>query len=210
MRQFCVIVTREGRLRFKFLKLEHGLLHDKTEKKTYAVIRDAYPTNWAGRWSRAYVVHETEAQTVRLGDAEEEQKVEGGTVQVIEPLNMVAKIRMPGPRGDNGEVRDVHLTAESIYDRTLSVQVRRLGNRRFQWFHALMFVALGVTIGVVVALALALAGSNGGDAADAAPTAPLIVNPTSPPATGPPQSGPAETPDISVYPPPRPAESQDG
>lgn len=171
MKHFCIILTQEGRVRFRFLRKEHGLLHEKNEKRSYAVIREAYPTNWPGKWSRAYVIQETLSQTVTVGD--KEYPIHGGTVQVIEPLNMVAKIRLPGPRGDNGEVRDVHLTAESIYDRTLSAQVRRLGNRRFQWFHALLFVALGVTIGLFLAGAIALMGS-GDDVPTATPT-PLLV-----------------------------------
>lgn len=160
MRHICIILTREGRLRIKRLPLEHGLLHDKAEKKSYAVIRDAYPTDQRGGWSRAYLVHETSAQTVAVDDTSRE--VQGGTVELREPLSMVARIRMPGPRGDDGQVRDVHLTAEAIYDRTMSAQVRRLGNRRFQWFHALLFVALGVAMGVFVAGAIALLGGGGG------------------------------------------------
>lgn len=203
MRQFCVIVTREGRLRFKFLQLEHGLLYDKTDKKTYAIVREAYPTNWAGRWSRAYIVYENGAQTVKLGDGQgEAREVVGGTVEVIEPLNMVAKIRMPSPRGEDGQVRDVHLTAESIYDRTLAVQVRRLGNRRFQWFHALAFIAVGFVIGVFAAGVLAL--MSGGDAPDASPP-PNIVIPTGPSTT--PQSGPAQEPSMRTGPTPLPARS---
>lgn len=173
MKQPCIIVTREGRIRLKRLQLEHGLLHDKPEKKSYAVIKDAYPTNKQGGWARTYLIHETAAQTIEVDG--ESVKIHGGTVEVREPLNTVARIRMPGPRGEDGEVRDVHLTAEAIYDRTLSAQVRRLGNRRFQWFHALLFVALGVTIGLFLAGAIAL--MSGGESPEAA-EAPRIVVPS--------------------------------
>ena len=189
MKQPCIIVTREGRIRLKRLQLEHGLLHDKPEKKSYAVIKDAYPTNKQGGWARAYLIHETAAQTVEVNG--EGREVHGSTVELREPLNMVAKIRMPGQRGDDGQVRDVHLTAEAIYDRTLSAQVRRLGNRRFQWFHALLFVALGVAIGVFVTGAIAI--MSGGDGAEAADTAGGLVIPS--PGAGPqPPSGP--TPEV--------------
>lgn len=197
MKQFCVIMTREGRLRFKFLQLEHGLLHDKGEKKTYAVVRDAYPTNWTGRWSRAYVVYETGAQTVQLGAGHgEAREVEGGTVEVVEPLNMVARIRMPSPRGEDGQVRDVHLTAESIYDRTLAVQVRRLGNRRFQWFHALAFIAVGFVIGVFAAGIIALMSGGEAPPADAA-SGIVFPSPGAPPA-----GSEASSPEIIVGAPP--------
>ena len=201
MRAFVIVVTQENRFRFRMMKKEHGLLHDTKEKKSYALVRDAYPTNWTGRFSRAYLVHETAAQTIELDGKSFE--VHGGTTAVKEPLNMVAKVKLGSRRGEDGAERDVHLTAETIFDRTESVQVRRLGNRRFQWFHALLFVALGVTIGLFVAGAIALMGS--GDAPDATPP-PNIVIPTGP--TPGPQSGPVEDPEISVYPAPRPADPE--
>lgn len=160
MRAFVIVVTQENRLRFRMMKKEHGLLHDKAEKKSYALVRDAYPTNWTGRFSRAYLVQETAAQTVEIEGATYD--IYGGTAAVKEPLNMVAKVKLGSRRGEDGAERDVHLTAETIFDRTESVQVRRLGNRRFQWFHALLFVALGVTIGLFAAAAIAL--MSGGDA----------------------------------------------
>ena len=161
MRAYCIILTREGRIRCKYLKLEHGLLHDRQEKKTYAVIAEAYPTNLQGPRSRAYFVHETSAQSVGLEEGGE-REVHGGTVAVRDPLSMVAKVRMPGPRGDDGQVRDVHLTPESIYDRTLSAQVRRLGNRRIQWFHALLFVSFGVAICLALVAAIMFLSSGDG------------------------------------------------
>ena len=201
MRAYCIILTREGRIRCKYLKLEHGLLHDRHEKKSYAVIAEAYPTNLQGPKSRAYFIHETSTQSVRLGNGEE-REVQGGTVAVSDPLSMVAKIRMPSPRGEDGEVRDVHLTPESIYDRTLSAQVRRLGNRRIQWFHALLFVSLGVAICLALVAAIMLFSSGGGDTT---PPADLQFNgnaPLQPQAT---PSGPAEPAAVSV-PAPRPAQ----
>lgn len=201
MRAFVIVVTQENRFRFRMMKKEHGLLHDKAEKRSYALVRDAYPTNWAGRFSRAYLVHETAAQTVELDGKNFE--VHGGTTSVKEPLNMVAKVKLGSRRGEDGAERDVHLTAETIFDRTESVQVRRLGNRRFQWFHALLFVSLGVAIGVVVALALALMG--GSDTPDATPRSNIII--PAGPAPGP-QSGPVEQPEIRVGPTPRTAQPE--
>lgn len=201
MKQFCVILTREGRLRFKHLKLEHGLLHDKREKKSYAVVEEASPTNWAGRWSRAYLIHETSAQTVKLENGEE-REVHGGTVRVLDPLNMVAKVRMPGPRGDDGNVRDVHLTAESIYDRTLAHQVRRLGNRRYNLGTGLLLVGFGVAVGVIL-VALITFFAGGGNAPDPTPAADIVI-PNG--AATAPQSGPAPQPTIQVGPTPLPAQ----
>ena len=204
MRAYCIILTREGRIRCKYLKLEHGLLHDRHEKKSYAVIADAYPTNLQGPKSRAYFIHETSTQTVRLASGEE-REVYGGTVAVSDPLSMVAKIRMPGPRGEDGEVRDVHLTPESIYDRTLSAQVRRLGNRRIQWFHALLFVSLGVAICLALVAAIMLLSSGGGDPT---PPANLQFNGNTPLQPQPPESAPTQQPDVVVEPTPRPARPQ--
>lgn len=195
MRAFTIVVTQENRLRFRMMKKEHGLLHDRSEKKSYAVVKDAYPTNWRGRFARAYLVHETSAQTVAINGSPEE--VMGGSVEVMEPLNMIAKIRMPGQRGEDGQVRETHLTAEAIYDRTLSAQVRRLGNRRFQWFHALLFASLGVAICLALVAAITLFSSHGVTTAASAP--PVIVTPGSSPSA--PQSGPAAatpTPSIIV------------
>lgn len=188
MKTFVIVLTQENRLRFRLMKKEHGLLHDKRDKKSYAIVRDAYPTNWTGRFSRAYLAHETAAQTIELDGATRE--IHGGTSLVKEPLSMVAKVKLGSRRGDDGVERDVHLTAETIFDRTESVQVRRLGNRRFQWFHALLFVALGVTIGLFVAGALALMG--GEDAPPATSTAPGVVIPS------PGASAAQNTPEIGV------------
>ena len=206
LRQFCVILTREGRLRFKFLHLEHGLLHDKQDKKTYAVISDAMPTNWAGRWSRAYLIHETSAQTIKLATGEEHE-LHGGTVRVLDPLNMIAKIRMPGPRGDDGQVRDVHLTAESIYDRTLAVQVRRLGNRRINWVQGLLLVGFGFFLAVILMTAFAFLNAAGGEAPDSTPPPNIVLPPSGAPG---PQSGPIEEPVIRVGPTPIPAQPDQG
>ena len=203
MRAYCIILTREGRIRCKFLKLEHGLLHDSHEKKSYAVIAEAYPTNMQGPKSRAYFIHETSTQTVRLNNGEE-RETHGGTVAVNDPLSMVAKIRMPGPRGEDGQVRDVHLTPESIYDRTLSAQVRRLGNRRIQWFHALLFVSLGVAICLALVAAIMLFSSGGGDPT---PPADVQLNGNTPIQPQPPQSAPVEQPSVVAEPTPRPAQS---
>ena len=203
MRAYCIILTREGRIRCKYLKLEHGLLHDRQEKKSYAVIAEAYPTNMQGPKSRAYFIHETSTQSVRLKNGDE-REVQGGTVAVTDPLSMIAKIRMPGPRGEDGEVRDVHLTPESIYDRTLSAQVRRLGNRRIQWFHALLFVSLGVAICLALVAAIMLLSSGGGDAAT--PPGAITIDRTQPTDAGmPSQSGPVGGTDIA-RPPERPAQ----
>ena len=206
MRAYCIILTREGRIRCKYLKLEHGLLHDRQQTKSYAVIAEAYPTNMQGPKSRAYFIHETSTQTVRL-DNGEEREVHGGTLVVSDPLSMVAKIRMPGPRGEDGEVRDVHLTPESIYDRTLSAQVRRLGNRRIQWFHALLFVSLGVAICLALVAAIALFSSGGGDPT---PPADLQFNGNTPLQPQPTPSGPAGQPDVGAGPTPRPAQPAEG
>jgi hypothetical protein len=169
MRHFVIVITREGRLRLKFLHEEHGLLHDKKEKKSYAIIRDAYPTNWAGKWSRAYVVHEKSAQTIHAGEPGPDNAApDGATVEVREPLNMLARVRMPNQRGELGDIKETWLTAESIFDRTQSAQVRRLANRRFQWFHALLFVALGIAIGVLIAGTIALMSGGSPEGADAA------------------------------------------
>ena len=142
MRAFAIVVTQENRLRFRMMKKEHGLLHDTSDKKSYAVVKDAYPTNWRGRFARAYIVHETSAQTVNLDGKSAD--VVGGSVEVKDPLSMIAKIRMPGQRGEDGQVRETHLTAEAIYDRTLSAQVRRLGNRRLPWFPAVAVVSIEI------------------------------------------------------------------
>lgn len=193
MRAFVIVVTQENRLRFRMMKKEHGLLHDKSEKKSYALVRDAYPTNWTGRFSRAYLVHETAAQTIELDGASAE--VHGGTTEVKEPLNMVARVRLGSRRGDDGVEHDVHLTAETIFDRTESVQVRRLGNRRFQWFHALLFVSLGVAICLALVAAIALFNSAHATTSASA-TPPLVVTPGGAPSA--PQSGPAPTPATPV------------
>lgn len=187
-RHFTIVVTQENRLRFAFLRKEHGLLHDRREKKSYAVVREAYPTNWVGKWARAYLVYEDLAQSVQLtGDAAPEGDAAapaGSTVEIKQPLNMLARIKLPGRRGDDGETRETWLTAESIYDRTMSAQVRRLGNRRIQWFHALLFVSLGIAVCLALTAAILMlkgAGSSS-DAADAAlrPAAPrgAILAPT--------------------------------
>jgi hypothetical protein len=201
MRAFVIVVTQENRLRFRMMKKEHGLLHDTKEKKSYALVRDAYPTNWAGRFSRAYLVHETAAQTIQLDGATRE--VNGGSIEVKEPLNMVAKVKLGSRRGEAGVERDVHLTAETIFDRTESVQVRRLGNRRFQWFHALLFVSLGVAICLALVAAIGFMSAGSGEPPPNA-TPGIQVSPSSPPVQ--PQSGPAEEPEISVHPAPRPAQ----
>lgn len=210
MKQFCVIVTREGRLRFKFLQKEHGLLHDKPEQKTYAIVKDPYPTNWAGRWSRAYLIHEDTAQSVEVDAPEGDARpTDGSTVEIVEPLNMVAKIRVPGPRGEDAGVRETYLTAESIYDRTLSVQVRRLGNRRIQWFHALLFVSLGVAICLALVAAIAVFSAGDGSAENA-PARGIQLDPNAAPPSREPTSGPVEQPNIVAGPGPRPAAPGDG
>lgn len=192
MRVFVIVVTQEDRLRFRMMKKEHGLLHDRAEKKSYAIVKDALPTNWRGRFARAYLVHESSAQTIELeGKAAE---VLGGSVTVKEPLNMIAKIRMPGQRGEDGHVRETHLTAEAIYDRTLSAQVRRLGNRRFQWFHALAFVCVGIALGLMTVGVITLFSGHSPTPASTLP--PVVVTPGSSPIA--PQSGPAPTPSIVV------------
>lgn len=201
MRAFVIVVTQENRLRFRMMKKEHGLLHDKKEKKSYALVRDAYPTNWAGSFSRAYLVHETAAQTIELDGVSRE--IHGGTLAVKEPLNMVAKVKLGSRRGEDGVERDVHLTAETIFDRTESVQVRRLGNRRFQWFHALLFVSLGIAICLALVAAIGLMNAGTDDTpANASPG--IQVSPSSPPVQ--PDGGPAEEPEISVRPAPRAAQ----
>lgn len=193
MKAFVIVVTQEQRFRFRMMKKEHGLLHDRAEKKSYAIVKDAFPTNWPGRYARAYLVHETSAQTIELDGKSVE--IHGGTVEVKDPLNMVAKIRMPGQRGEDGGVRETHLTAEAIYDRTLSAQVRRLGNRRFQWFHALLFVSLGVAICLALVAAIAVFTSHASTSAQEAPA--IVVTPGA--STGAPQSGPVPaTPTASI------------
>ena len=219
MRHFVIVITKEGRLRLKFLKEEHGLLHDGRERKSYAIIREAYPTNWAGRWSRAYLVHENTAQTIELdgtpdeaatGDAGASEgstpKVDGATVAVKEPLNMLARIRMPNQRGELGDVKETWLTPESIFDRTQSIQVRRLANRRFQWFHALLFVSLGVAICLALVAAITLMNA-GGNTPDATPPPNIqIGNGAAQPQ---PTSGPVEEPQITIGTQPRPAVPDD-
>lgn len=205
MRSFVIVVTQENRLRFRMMKKEHGLLHDKAERKSYALIRDAYPTNWTGRFSRAYLVHETAAQTIELdGDS---HTIHGGTTQVKDPLNMVARVKLGSRRGEDGVERDVHLTAETIFDRTESVQVRRLGNRRFQWFHALLFVSLGVAICLALVSAIMLLSSGGGDPT---PPADLQFNGNTPLQPQPAQSAPTEQPVVVAKPTPRPAQPEGG
>jgi len=113
--------------------------------------------------------------------------VGGGTVEVKEPLNMIAKLRLPSARGAEGIEREVHLSAESIYDRTLSAQVRRLGNRRIQWFHALLFVSLGIAICLALVTAITLMGSASAPPDNGAAT---ILIPS--PGAGPPVGGLAE------------------
>lgn len=204
MRVFVIVVTQENRLRFRMMRKEHGLLHDRSEKKSYAIVKDALPTNWRGRFARAYLVHESSAQTIQVNGKPAE--VLGGSVEVKEPLNMIAKIRMPGQRGEDGQVRETHLTAEAIYDRTLSAQVRRLGNRRFQWFHALAFVCVGITLGLMTVGVITLFSSHG---ATPAASAPVVVTPGGAP--GGPQSGPAPaTPVIVVQHAPSPASGGGG
>src|SRR5579884_1293438 len=124
MKQFCIVLTPEGPLKFKFLDKEHGLLHDKKEKKSYAIVRDARPTNWPRRFASAYLVQEANAQTVQL-DAQD-FSLNGATVHVADPLRMVAKVQLPRELGADGAEREVSLTAEAIYDRTRSTQLRRL------------------------------------------------------------------------------------
>lgn len=158
-RHFVIVVTRENRLRLKFLRREHGLLHDPEEKKSYAVVADAYPTNWPGKWARAYLVHEEHAQTATV---EGEDRAEGRTTTVAPPLAMVAKKVLPGVRGEAGKETEVVLTAESIFDRTMSVQTRRLGNRRIQWFHAILFVSLGIAIALALVAAIMMFSGGGG------------------------------------------------
>lgn len=188
MKAFVIVVTQENRLRFRMMKKEHGLLHDKKEKKSYAIVRDAYPTNWAGRFARAYLVHETAAQTIILDG--ESVEIHGGTTAVKDPLNMVAKVRLGSRRGTEGQEHDVHLTAETIFDRTESVQVRRLGNRRFQWFHALAFVCVGIALGLMTVGVITLFSSHASPPASNLP--PVVVTPGSGPSA--PQSGPAPAP----------------
>lgn len=210
MRHFVIVITKEGRLRLKFLKEEHGLLHDRKENKSYAIIREAYPTNWAGRWSRAYLVHENTAQTVELGTdtSESAPPTDGSTVAVKEPLNMLARIRMPNQRGELGDVKETWLTPESIYDRTQSIQVRRLANRRFQWFHALLFVSLGVAICLALVAAITLMSAGGGDA-PSAPSSSIQLGNTGQGAQPPTPSGPTEAPQISIGTTPRRAQPDD-
>jgi hypothetical protein len=198
MKAFVIVATQEQRLRFRMMKKEHGLLHDKAEKKSYAIVKDAFPTNWPGRYARAYLVHETSAQSVELDGAS--VTIHGGTVEVKDPLNMVAKIRMPGQRGEDGGVRETHLTAEAIYDRTLSAQVRRLGNRRFQWFHALAFASVGATICLLLVGVITVFSNHETETTPV--TAPIVVTPGTSPAA--PQSSaapPLDHPVIVVQPP---------
>lgn len=197
MKHFCIILTQEGKIRFGFLKKEHGLLFDHKEKKGYAIVREAKPTNWPGRWSRAYLVHEENAQTVQIGAPErsEARTVQGATVEVQQPLCMVAKVKLATRRGEDGREREIELTPESIFDRTMSVQVRRLGNRRIQWFHALLFVTLGMAIALTLIAAITLfsAGKSGPEMDEGG----LQVNNN--PTGGVPQSGPVGmTPTIQV------------
>ncbi len=149
MKQFVIVVTREARLRLVFMRKEHGLLYDSAEKKVYAIVRDAYPTNWLGRWARAYLVYEESAQSIEVGRPEPiegEAPVDGSTVEVLQPLSTVARIRVNARNGEEGRERDVYMTPETLWDRTMSAQVRRLGNRKFQWFHALLFACVGVAV----------------------------------------------------------------
>lgn len=201
MRAFVIVVTQENRLRFRMMKKEHGLLHDKKEKKSYAIVRDAYPTNWTGRFSRAYLVHETAAQTIELDGAPRE--VAGGTSEVKEPLNMVAKVKLGSRRGEDGVERDVHLTAETIFDRTESVQVRRLGNRRFQWFHALLFVSLGIAICLALVAAIGLMNASSTEPPTALSSG-IQISPSSPPVES--QEGPVDDAEIRVHSGARPAQ----
>jgi hypothetical protein len=92
-----------------------------------------------------------------------------------------------GGDGPGGGTSPRNLTAEAIYDRTRSTQLRRLSNRRFLWYHVLLFVSLGFTIGVGVVTGVFLAG--GSHAAPATDHPPALV-PTNPGAVGGAQSGP--------------------
>lgn len=175
MRQFVIVLTQENRLRFRLMKKEHGLLHDEQQRKSYAIVKEAYPTNWAGRWSRAYLVHEENAQTVQLETSEDNETVHGQSVEVASPLSLVTKIVLPTRRGEPGSEQQLVLTAETIYDRTMSAQVRRLGNRRIQWFHALLFACMGVVIGVGLTITAVSMGTN--DAPTNTPP-PTINSPT--------------------------------
>ncbi|MEA3201885.1 MAG: hypothetical protein QOE90_3313 [Thermoplasmata archaeon] len=200
-KQFCIILTPEGPLKFKFLEKEHGLLHDRKEKKSYAVVREARPTNWPRRFASVYLVHESSAQTVELDGAQ--VTIHGATVRVLDPLRMVAKVQLPRELGGDGVEREINLTAEAIFDRTKSTQLRRLSNRRFQWYHVLLFVSLGFTIGVGLVTGIFLAG-GGGHAAPPATDHPPIYVPATPPTGA--QSGPiTPTPATPTTPTPAPA-----
>ncbi len=82
-KKFCIILTLKSPSNFNFLQKEHGLLHDRKEKKSYAIVRGARPMNCPHRLASIYHVHEGSAETIDLHG--EQVTIHGATVRMLGP-----------------------------------------------------------------------------------------------------------------------------
>lgn len=199
MKCFVIVLTQENTLRFRLMRKEHGLLHDKKHQQSYAIVRDAYQTNWRGRFGVAYFVRELDAQSVNIDSAAPTSAA--GTVAFDPVVRMRTKVKVPGTADD----AEVHLSAESIFDKVLSLQVRRMSNRRYSMMMGALLMCTGVVMGLAggAAITATLMAGKG----DQVETTPVVIQPQ--PADGNvPQSGPetgGASPTIVVQ---RPREAQ--
>lgn len=200
MKCFVIVLTQENTLRFRLMKKEHGFLHDKKHQQSYAIVRDAYQTNWRGRFGVAYFVRELDAQSVTIDPAAPTSPA--GTVAFDPVVRMRTKVKVPGTADD----AEVHLSAESIFDKVLSLQVRRMSNRRYSMMMGALLICTGVVMGLAggAAITATLMAGKG----EQVETTPVVIQPQ-PPDGDVPQSGPGSpggaSPTIVVQ---RPREAQ--
>lgn len=179
MRCFVIVIQEDASLDFRLMKREGALLRDKKREQAFLIEADAYPTNWRGKLQRAYLVQEQAPETI---------DVAGASVTIDGRARRVEQHAEPEPTPSASR----GVTAETIYERTLSAQMRRLGNRRVSATRMAGLAGVGVFFSLI-AIAIITVNGGGPQPIDANESVPIVITPGTQPAEPDyPTSGPTE------------------
>lgn len=186
MRAFVIIVNQENDLHLEIAKRQGNLL--VVGEKRYAIKQGAYPTNWRGKLDRVYFVREQDPHSAKVDGIQIE--VCGETARLGESTQVVESV----PSSPTTRTRDApRVSAETVYERTLSVQNRHVGNRRFNRVHIAGFLAMGMVTTLLLIFGFGVAFHKTPDATGGAP---IVITPGS--GANVTQSGPAPAPGSPV------------
>lgn len=140
-RHFCLIITDEGSVRFAILRKMHGFLIDRRRKKAYAIVKDAVPTSWTGKFARCYLLDEHHSQSTHF-----DSSAPAGVFMFADSLRMEKRVT-PTPDAPQAVLE---LTSDVLYDMVDGRLVRSLEHRRPTVPFAIMIASLGGAVALVL------------------------------------------------------------